>query len=495
MRFYASLLLLLWPICAVAQDDLEGGVRRLIEVYSLVENRYADPVDPEQVFYQGVLPGMLRTLDPHSAFLDAERFASLKQMQHSVEKGFGSVVNLLPGRVIVLQTLPDSPSSRSGLSAGDEIVVMNGYPLSQFSIEQLVSFLGQSRQQSTEIMVQRPGVSRLIPMTLTPAEMADPSVSRAFLLRPGFGYVKVATFEGPTAEDLRTAIEDLGGNQLQGLILDMRGNPGGLVEGALQTASFFLEPGQQILRIRGREGPHEEVTVPPGFEPYKFRIAILIDNETASAAEIVAGALQDHDRATILGQPSYGKGIVQSVFDLSEGTAVALTTAKYLTPSGRSIQRPLENCELYALAACAEPGDEYQTDQGRVVRAGGGIEPDKIVVPQGCSPTISYLCTRFETVMEVSNSFFEFVQQYLNKLPEVTKDFEPSPAMLDDFQLFLSERRIRPDLSEWSATLNYIRSRLKQEVFNLRLGVAKGDEVELQRQAELQEALLALASE
>jgi carboxyl-terminal processing protease len=484
MRLILALMLLLQPLSAQEGKDLEAEVRRLIEVYSLVEQQYADPIDPQQVFYHGALPGMLQTLDPHTAFLDPEQFESLKQMQNSVEKGFGSVVSLLPGRVIVLQVLPDSPSARSGLSAGDEIVGLNGYSLSQLTIDQLVALLGHSRQDKAQLMVKRPGIARLMPMTLVPAEMADPSVPRAFPLRPGVGYIKVGSFEGPTAGDLHQAIEDLGGHLLKGLVLDLRGNPGGIVEAALQSASFFLQPGQRILWIRAREGPQEEVTVPEDVQPYEFPLCVLIDQTTASSAEILAGALQDHDRATIIGLPSYGKGIVQSVFDLSEGTAVALTTAKYFTPSGRSIQKPLENCEMYALLSCQGSGEEFKTDEGRTVRSGGGITPDQIVTPRAY--------TRFETVMEASNSFFEFAQRYLAIHPQVDESFDVPAGMLDDFQLFLSERRIRPDLSEWSLTRDFIRQRLKQEVFNLKFGVAKGDEVEVLLQPPVLAALKVL---
>jgi carboxyl-terminal processing protease len=323
-------------------------------------------------------------------------------------------------------------------------------------------------------------------MTLVPAEMADPSVQRFFFLKPGFGYIKITSFEGPTADELRKAIEHLGGNELKGLVLDLRGNPGGIVESAVRSASFFLKPGQRILWIRGREGPQEEVTVPAGFRPYEFPLCVLVDDKSASAAELLSGALQDHDRATILGRQSFGKGIVQSVFDLAEGAAVALTTAKYLTPSGRSIQRPLEDCELYALVACNPPEDEFKTDHGRIVRGGGGITPDQEVFP--------HAYTRLEGVIEATNSFFEFTRDQIHRYPKVDENFEVPPQMLDDFQLFLSQRRIRPDLSEWSSTLDFIRSRLKQEFFNLRFGVAKGDEVESLRQPEVIEALRVLES-
>ena len=460
----------------MGDDELGAELQRFLDVYSVIEQHFADPVDPEPTFYQGVLPSMLATLDPHSAFLDRDQYERLQEMRVSTEKGFGSVVSLLPGRVIVLQTLPGSPSARAGLSPGDEIVVINRYPLQRFAIDQLVALLGQSRQDKAQLMVKRPGFARLIPMELIPAEMADPSVRRTFLIEPGVAYVKLTNFAENTAEELRHGIEALGGDELSGMVLDLRGNPGGIVESAVRATAFFLRPGQNILWIRPKEGPREEVKVPEGYDPYRFRLSVLIDNQTASAAELMAGAMQDHDRAKIIGVPSFGKGLVQSVFPLSEGTAVALTTAKYLTPSGRSIQRPLADCELYALASCldsSDPGKEFKTDSGRLVEEGGGIIPDEIVFPRGY--------TRFEAAMEGSNSFLEFAQQHVRRYGKVSKDFEISARMLDGFQLFLSEREIRPGLAEWSSTVGFIRGRLKQEFFNLSFGVEEGDQIEVRR--------------
>ena len=490
MRFVPLFFLLCVPALALGDDELEPHIQQFLDVYGVVEGHFADPIDPEQAFYQGVLPSMLLTLDPHSAFLDRKQYERLQEMRTSTEKGFGSVVSLLPGRVIVLQTLPGSPSARAGLSPGDELVVINRYPLGRLTIDQLVSLLGESRQGKAELMVKRPGFARLIPMELVPAEMADPSVRRSFLIEPGLAYVKLANFEENTAEELRQTIDRLGGDELRGLVLDLRGNPGGIVESAVKAAASFLKPGQNILWIRAKEGPQEEVKVPEGYETYGFRICVLINDQTASAAELMAGALQDHDRAWVIGVPSFGKGLVQSVFPLSEGAAVALTTARYLTPSGRSIQRPVADCELYALAVCRDASDtdkEFKTSAGRVVHGGGGIVPDEAVFPRGY--------TRFESVMERSNSFFDFAEQHVRRHGKVASDFEASPKLLDEFQLFLSERQIRPGLSEWASTVDFIRSRLQQELFNLSLGVEKGDQVEARRDTIVRAALRHLQSE
>jgi carboxyl-terminal processing protease len=486
MRFLFALVLA-WPLGALGDDGLDAQLRRFLDVYSVVEANYADPIDPESSFYEGVLPGMTRTLDPHSAFLNPDQYESLREMQRSTEKGFGSVVSLLPGRVIVLQTLPDSPSARSGLSPGDEIMVINRYPLSGLNIEQLMGLLGQSRQQKAQLMVRRPGFARLIPMELVPAEMADLNVRHAFFLKPGIAYIKLASFEQATAGEFRLAVDRLGVDDLKGLVLDLRENPGGIVESAGALASFFLEPGQNVLWVAAREGPAQDVNVPDESRPYPFRVSVLVDDRTASAAELLAGALQDHDRASIIGIPTFGKGLVQSVFRLSQGAAIALTTARYLTPSGRSVQRPLGDCDLYALAHCDEqPAEkpEFKTDSGRTVKGGGGITPDHIVMPRGYS--------EFEAVMESSNSFFEFAQQYLRRHGEIDEDFEVSAELLDEFHSYLDARRIQPGLSEWSSTVGFTRSRLKQELFNLAFGVEKGDEVAAARDPMIQTAIRVL---
>lgn len=446
-------------------DALSKQLTRFVAVFNLLDRKLADPFDPAEAVYRGAIPGMLRTLDPHSAFLDPGQFKSLKEMQRSTEKGFGSVVSLLPGRVIVLQTLAGSPSARAGIAPGDEVVALNGLPLTQMPVEQLVAVLSESRKDRTRLMVKRPNFTRLIPMTLIPAEMASPSVSRSFFLEPGLAYVKVIDFEAATAQELHGAVESMGGGNLKGLILDLRGNPGGIVEAAVRVAAFFLDADKPIVRLAGRSGPKEELTVPAGYAPYRFPMAVLIDERTTSAAELVAGSLQDHGRAVLVGERSYGKGLVQSVYELGSKTGLALTTAYYLTPNETPIQRSLGDCGEYQLAPC---GDERSAD---VLR--GGVKPDAEVSP----PRLS----RLETVLKASNSFLEFARRYVAGRREIDENFEPTNAMLDDFQLYLSERGIRPTVSEWSTAVVFARANLKQEVLNLTVGVAKGDEVELRR--------------
>jgi carboxyl-terminal processing protease len=421
---------------------------------------------------------MLKTLDPHSIFFDPGQYEQLKQMEKSEQKGFGTVVSVLPGRVIVLQTMPGTPSAKAGLAAGDEILAINGYVLSQLEFEQLVELLSVARQKQAVLDVRKPGNARVMRMMLSPELVDLPSVDRAFEIAPGIGYFRVTSFDQHTGPLVKSTIEKLGGANLKGLVMDLRGNPGGVAQAALETASLFLEPDQLIFSVKGRAQKTEEVRVAKLNTPYSFPVAVLIDGKTASASEIVTGALQDHDRASVFGEPSYGKGLVQNVYPLSSNTGVALTIAFYYTPSGRSIQHPLQGGTLdettHALNGL------YRTDRGRLVQGGGGIQPDEVIYP----PQVD----RLMMVLDATGSFISFAGEYLQTHP-LKAGFEVTGEMLDQLQVYLSARSIQPGVAEWTRHRDWIQSRLKQELTTLAFGVAKGDEVEMQRDPVVQRAV------
>ena len=462
---------------ATPADEVENALKRFTQALAVVEREAADPVSTQQGIYQGAIPGMLRRLDPHSIFFDPGQFEQLKQMERSERKGFGSVVSVLPGRVIVLQALPGTPSAKSGLSPGDEILAVNNVALNRLQFDQIIGFLGEARQHQAKLDVRRPGNARLLQFILDPELVDSPSVDRAFFLAPGIAYIRVNAFEVQTAKQLKQAIEGLGGAKLRGLVLDFRDNPGGVVQSALETASFFLKPGQRILSVKGRKMKSEDVDTPKTTAPYEFPVAILVNAKSASAAEIVTGALQDHDRAAIVGEPSYGKGLVQNVFPLSSNSGLALTTAFYYTPSGRSIQKPLSTGQLEVEHP---PAAEFKTDSGRTVTGGGGIQPDVIVHPD--QPT------RLRVVLDASGVLASFATDYTQR-HKITESFEATPALLDDFQVYASQREIQPAVVEWLREREWLLSRLQQEIFNQALGVAKGDEVEAQRDPMVRQAL------
>lgn len=459
-------------------DTLARELKKMLDVFITVDREAADPVVPDVAFYQGAIPGMLRTLDPHSIFFDPSQYEQLKQMEKSERKGFGSIVSVLPGRVIVLQTMPGTPSAKAGLAAGDEILAINGYVLARLEFEQLVQLLTEARQRLAILDVRRPGNARMFRLTLTPELVDSPSVDRAFMLARGIGYLRITSFDAPTGKLVKDTIEKLGGPSLKGLVIDLRDNPGGVAQTAVETASLFLEPEQLVFSIKGRTAKSEEVRVPKYSKPYTFPLAVLINGKSASASEIVTGALQDHDRATVLGEPSYGKGLVQNVYPLSSNSAVALTVAFYYTPSGRSIQHPLHGGTLDVTTST--PQGVFHTDSGREVRGGGGIQPDEVIQRQPVS--------RLAMVLDASGSLTSFATEYVQTHP-IKEEFEVTPAILDDLQVFLSARNIRPSIGDWLSHREWIQSRLKQEILNLAFGVAKGDEVEMRRDPVAQRAV------
>lgn len=476
------------PEAPLPQNDPAKLLRPLLEqfvqVFSTVETQGADAGSADHLIYEGAIPSMLRQLDPHTQFFDPSQFQQLKQMEDSEQKGFGSIVSVLPGQVIFLQTLPGTPSNKAGIQAGDELVAVNNIGIRQLEPEQIVQLLTEARQQKVAIYVRRQGSAKLLKFTLTPELVDSPSVDRAFMLAPGYGYIRVASWELQTSKQLKEAIEKLGGRKLDGLVLDLRANPGGVVSAALEAAAMFLQPGQRILTAKGRATADETADVPKNADPFHFKLSVIVNAKTASASEILAGALQDHDRAVIVGEPSYGKGLVQSVLPLSDGTGLAITTAFYYTPSGRSIQHPLRDSALSETFNADRAKPTYKTDRGRIVTGGGGIIPDVPVSPPGLD--------RLQVVLDGSGAFVSFATEYLSKHSPLPDSFNVTPEVLDEFKVFVAARQIQPSAGEWSSERAWISDRLKEEIVTQGRGVEQGDEVLAQFDPQVQAALKAV---
>jgi len=459
VRIPATLLALLLLQADSKPDPIEESLRKFTAVYSLIEENYADPIDPATQLYRGAIPGILRRLDPYSAFFDAEQFRLLQQHQQAKSEGFGTIVSVTHGRVVVLEAFVGSPAARAGIQPGDEILEVNGQRIERLAVEEIVEVLSAARSQPrTHMLVLRPNSSKVESIVASPAELSEHTVDRAFLLRPGIGYLHVTGFESTTAEEMKQALQQWGPS-LKGLVLDLRDNRGGLVNVVVEAAGLFLPQDTLVLTARGRKGEPKRFTVEKAEAlAQKVPLVALVSERTASAAEILAGALQDHRRARLVGETTFGKGTVQSVYPLSEGTGLALATAHYLTPSGRSIER------------------------GRGGR--GGIEPDVAVSPSGY--------TEYQAFLESRAAFLEFARRVHASGRAIPPNFEVSPEMLDEFRGFLGEMQIPVSEKLWSENRNYIRTRLKTEIFNLKFGVARGDEVAAAADPQVQRALALL---
>lgn len=473
------------PLCSQSEipaDEVTKQALKFAQVYGLLEESYMEPLDADRAIFDGGIRGMLSALDPFSSFFDPAQFEELQQFTLGKARGFGSILYVSPGKTLVLQTAQGSPSWRAGLGPGDEIVEVNGTRINRLDLPSLLELLQRARSQPARLGVIRPGQVVAQDFELNPAEVETPTVDRAFLLRPGLAYLHVSAFDQKTPREVTQAIERLGGASLRGLLLDLRGNRGGVVDTAVTLASLFLKPDVLVLTQHGRAVPEKSFRTSARPARFGLPLIVLVDDYTASAAEVLAAALQEHDRALIAGEPTYGKGVVESVDALSEGTGLALTTAQYFTPSGRSLQRPLPGTALAApQASLAATADQvFRTANGRVVAPGGGITPDVIVSAAPRDPWVSFLDQR--------GIFTSFASEYLTLRGKVERSFEPDAKVLDDFRSFLGEQRIRVPEEYWTLDQDYLKLKIKAELFNLIFGLAVGDEVETRGDPQVQKA-------
>lgn len=373
-------------------SDVKGSFNAFTQVFNVVEQNYADPVNPDKAVYGppnsniGAIPGALRTLDPHSNFFDPRAFSLLREDQEGKYYGVGMSIQARPGKMgklitFVVTPVPGSPAFRAGIRPGDIIAKVNGKPTDGLGTGQVADLLKGPKGTNVHITVVREGYDQALEFNITRDEISQKSVDDVFQIAPGIAYVHIAKFTENTNDELSEALKKLNEKTLQGLVLDLRGNPGGLLNEAVAVSDHFLEKGQLIVYHYGRHSQEKRYYASKGDNGNEYPMVVLVNGMTASAAEIVTGALQDHDRALVIGEPSFGKGLVQTVYPMSEHTGLALTTARYYTPSGRLIQRDYTNVSLfdyyYHPENATPPHNEVRlTDGGREVY-GGGDHPQR----------------------------------------------------------------------------------------------------------------------
>ncbi len=362
------------------------------DVLAHIADYYVDTMNEGQL-YNMAIDGMVKELhDPYSVYLTGRDLAGLNEVTTGNYGGLGIQIEVRDNAVVVVAPLPDSPAERAGILTGDRIVEVNGQSTAQWTQDQALRNLRGPENTPIAIKIQRPGVADLIPFTLTRAKIHAHSVRTAMMVGDRVGYVELNPFSEESADELTAAIDSLKGTGMKSLILDLRNNPGGLLPEGIGVAELFLGAGQEVVETRGRAPGSSEHYVDHDQERYPdLPVVVLVNGGTASASEIVAGALQDHDRALVLGQPTFGKGLVQTLFRLAPDAALKITTARWYTPSGRTIQRKArseEEQEAQADSAAEQPdtakpaaGEVFHTDRGRVVLGGGGIIPDVLVRP------------------------------------------------------------------------------------------------------------------
>ena len=466
-------------------DDVAEETQAFTSIYSVIEANSADPVDPDRAIFDGAIRGMLAALDPFCSFLDADQFEQHRQFTQGEAHGFGSILLVEPGKVLVLQTAEGSPSRRAGLGPGDEIVEINGQRCDRLGMESLIELLQRARSQSVRLGVIHPGEVVAHEHGLNPAELPMPTVDKSFLLQSGIAYIHVMSFDGGTPQEVLDAIKQLSGTNLRGLLLDLRGNHGGVLDAAIGLASLFLKPEVLVVTQRGRAMPEKSLRTAAAPAHFDLALIVLVNGETASAAEVLAAALQEHDRAVIAGEPTLGKGVLESVTALSAGTGLTLTTALYFTPGGRSIQRPLPGTALTlldpALATSSNPPHGFYTDNGRLITAAGGIVPDVAIPAPKRDPWVAALDT--------SGTFTSFASEYLTTHAKVDRSFEPDAQILGLFRDYLVRKRLQVPEESWSQNEDYLKLRIKTGLLNLIFGLSVGDELETRSDPQVQKAI------
>jgi carboxyl-terminal processing protease len=492
-------LLLLFPFQTIAQnapapqDDVSRGDLKLARIYDVLRRSYMTPLDPDHDLFDGAIRGMLQALDPFSAFFDRSQFEMLQQQTRGVALGFGSILFVKPGKILVLETAPGSPSARAGLAPGDEITAVNGVRIARLDLNSMVELLQHAKSHPVTLEVIHPGHFVAQQYKLQPAEVNMSTVDKAFVYAKGTGYIHLASFESKTPQEVADALNRLGGNTLTGLVLDLRDNHGGMIQAALGVASLFLPPGQLVLTVSGRAVPEQAYRTFAASPLYRRPLVVLVNGETASAAEVVTAALQDHDRAVIAGEPTFGKGVVETVMTLGEKTGMALLTAEYFTPSGRSIQRPLPGTAL-AHPELARPGmaqnqaagkpQAFHTDDGRPIQGGGGVTPDVAVPP--------FIMDPWETFLHERGMFTSFASEYLTAHSELEKTFDPDQKVLEDFKNYLQQHGIRTPQKYWAQDQDFVKTRIQIEITNLLFGLDAGNQIQTRHDPQVQQAVALL---
>jgi carboxyl-terminal processing protease len=476
-------------------DDYQTAVREFTRVLDVVQSNYADPVDVDKAVYQGAIPGMLRVLDPHSNFFDARQFALLREDQRGKYYGVGMIVAPRENHTVVMAPYVGAPAYNAGLRPGDVIMKVDEKSTEGLTTSEVADLLKGPKGTVVKITVSREGYPELLVFTVTRDEIPRHSVDIAFLLKPGIGYVRLSGFNETTDHEIADALKRLDAPSLDGLVLDMRGNPGGLLNEAVAVGDMFLDKNQLIVSHHGRTSPERRYFALRGNQGNTVPLVILVNNNSASATEIVSGAVQDHDRGLIVGETSFGKGLVQTVTPLSENTGLALTTARYYTPSGRLIQRDYKTVSLYEYhyerKVPEHPTEVKLTDSGRQVTGGGGIIPD-ILVPAPKLTKFQELLLRSDVLYPAETGVGGFTRYYLGTKPTITKDFVVDDTLMREFRSFLSKHNVRYTEPELADNIDWIKRKIKQEIFMSTFGQQEGFKVLLEADPQVQKAVEAI---
>jgi carboxyl-terminal processing protease len=463
------------------EDEVAREYRVFTSALAAVEAQYVEPVDSTRLVY-GAIDGMLKTLDPHSSFMDPRTYAQLRERQEGRYYGLGISIVVVDGDITVMQLFEGSPAYRRGLRRGDIIARINGQDAKGWTSDRAVRELRGEKGTTVNISIRRTGYDGFIDLKVERDEINIATVLGAFMVDGERGYIRLRDFSETSNRELGEALQKLKAQGMKRLVLDLRDNPGGPLDQAIKVANRFLRPGQMVVYTRGR--------VPNSDQDYRatetsdytdLPLVVLVNRNSASASEIVVGAIQDHDRGLIVGERTFGKALVQSVYRISGGAGLALTTGRYYTPSGRLIQRPwdgsFDDYFTYTLrdqdqaSAAHSEADLKYTDVGRKVFGGGGIEPDRYVP----GPVEGFDPTRSGRVLYARQVFEKYAERYsaegdtriagpAQHRQVVARGFSVTDGMVEDFKTFLRQGGYKISDADLTTDLPFVRAMIRYQI-------------------------------
>lgn len=459
------------------QDQVAEQYKAFSNALAVIETNYVDEVDTDRLIYSAI-NGMLQTLDPHSSFMDPRTYSQMRERQEGRYYGLGITIQVINGDIKVIALFEGSPAYMEGIRRGDVIAEIEGESAKGWTSDQAVRSLRGPKGSVVNIAIRRLGYDVLIPLEVMRDEINIQTILGAFMVSESTGYIRLRDFSETTDRDLGVALEELATQGMQQLLLDLRDNPGGPLDQAIRVANRFLPRGDMIVYTRGRvQNADQDYYAREDSDFADLTLIVLVNRNSASASEIVAGAIQDHDRGLIVGETTFGKALVQSIYQVSQGAGLALTTARYYTPSGRLIQRPWDGTfDEYLNYSLQDQERERNhsvtdlkyTDSGRHVYSGGGIEPDRFMA----GPLEGFDPTPLGQRLFTRQAFSDYAQRYSasgdTRITEqgqdrinVDRDFEVTDEILSDFMDFVTQRRITIDDEELVKDEAFVRAMIR----------------------------------
>jgi carboxyl-terminal processing protease len=470
---------------AARQDRANERYRMYRAALDAIQNEYVESIEESTLVY-GSIDGMLRTLDPHSAFLDPRSFQQMRERQVGTYFGIGISILSIDGEITVTGLFEGSPAYKAGIRRNDVIARVGKEetkpwgPDPRRQTEEVVKRIKGPKGTTVDISIRRPGVDQLIDLTVERDEIHIVTVRTSFMMAPGVGYIRLQDFSETSNAEVTQALTKLKAAGMEKLVLDLRDNPGGPLDQAIAVSNQFLKKGQMIVYTKGRVTTEDEYVALEQGSYTTQPLIVLVNRNSASASEIVSGAMQDHDRAIVVGESTFGKALVQSVYSIHNNAGLALTTGRYYTPSGRMIQRPwdgsFDEYLTYGLRDQNQkrehsPADLKYTDSGRKVYSGGGIEPDHFLAGslEGFNPT------RFSRLLHSRGAFIGFAEKFSREgdtrtaarsaaKHRVAPGWVVTDAIVEEFKQYVTTQRVRIDEAALKTDLAFIKAMIHFEV-------------------------------